>query len=186
LVCWRPDKGPIAIVRSLSADERSCLAAHEAELEHCLTPYGENEKDEIKFAITVMLGGFRYLLRQEGISVEASIDTLVVRLRDMPAWAIKQGCSLIASQNRAFAPNDGQIITIVQDVVRVHQDRLRRVQALLTAEVADRTPLVQAPRKNVDRIGDGKHTSRVLAELEARRSFLPTREEDDLDNEEGA
>jgi hypothetical protein len=170
LVCWRPDKGPIEIVRPLDAEERSCLTAHEAELEYCLTPYGEAERDEIKFAIVALFSGFRYLLRQEGISVETSIETLMVHLRDMPAWAIKRGCGLIINKNLAFAPNDGQIITTVLDIVRVYQDRLRRVQDLLTAEVADRTPLVQAPRKNVDRIGDGKHTQRVLAELEARKS----------------
>jgi len=169
LVCWRPDKGPLEIVRALDAEERSRLAALEVELEYCLMPYdGEMEGKEVRFAITILFSGFRSLLRQEGISVEILVDTLMVHLGDMPAWAIKQGCKLIGQQDRPFAPNDGQIITAIRDVARVHQDRLRNVRALLAAEVADRTPLVQTPRKTVDRFGDGKHAQRIAADLAAR------------------
>jgi hypothetical protein len=157
-------------VRALDAEERGRLAALAAALEHCLMPFGDDERRSVRLAITVLFTGYRYMLRHEGISVETSVEVLMALLREFPAWAISQGCGVIAREDRTFAPNDGQIYAEVERVVRVHRDRLRSVRALLAAEVADRIPLVQTPRKTVDRFGDGKHTQRVLAALEAKKA----------------
>jgi hypothetical protein len=180
---WIPDNGQREIVRPLTADERSKLERRAVELRDGLRPHICNDEAAVKATISAMLSGFR-AMRQDGEDVAATVEITRNVLQEFPLWAIVKGCMMIARREAGldprFAPNDVQLFDVIEQVVRPYRAVLKTIEALLTAPVRKLPPPPAAPTPGpghdatgfkftrTDR-GDGKHSARVAADLEARR-----------------
>jgi hypothetical protein len=146
---WKPTGGVRELRRALTPEERAKVSARRQALADALQPYDPSERKEIEIAIAAMFGGFR-LMRQQGENAEAVLNVTCHVLREFPAWAIAEGCLMIAQGravdeegkplDRRFPPNDAQIYAIVSEIVRVYRKNLARAEGLLTAPVAAPEP----------------------------------------------
>lgn len=149
LIAWRDSRGFVELRRELTDGERGLLEAHEEALAHALAPFGEGEEMAVRSAISGMLSGFR-MMRQEGLNVVAVTEVVFNRLKEFPAWAIAFGCDQIAKGkaglDRRFAPNDGEVYSVVEEVVRWSRTRQDRARQLLSARVEATEPRRVYPR----------------------------------------
>jgi len=140
---WVPNKGPRAIVRALSAEERSKIKARFTTLEEALKPFIGNDESTVRASISGLFSGYRSM-RQQDENAEAVVNVTMAVLREFPAWAIAQACRKIVcgetKLDRRFAPNDTEIFDIVAGVVRPYRENLRQAKALLDAPVDEPPP----------------------------------------------
>lgn len=139
LVCFRPTRGPWELRREMRADERAAVTARVAALEIALEPFADEEVAGVESAIAAMLGGFRSM-RQTGENVEQTVAVIraVLRHRRFPLWAIQQACMKIAARETKhvqYAPNDGEIVDVVEDVVRPYREAEAAARRLMEAVV---------------------------------------------------
>lgn len=189
LSAWIPDHGPREIRRALTATERAAVLARATALQFSLTGYLHGERNAVEADIAAMFGGFR-AMRQRGDDAEATVAATAGVLRGFPAWAIREGCLKIARNqaglDRRYAPNDTEVFSVIDGIVKDYRKRLAVAETLLAAPVAP-PYVLPAPAKmeasTVQPIGlepharlvpdstpDGKHAARVAADLAQRRA----------------
>jgi hypothetical protein len=194
---WKPTGGVRVLHRALTSAERAAVTMRAQDLEEALRPYAPDEREDVEIALFAMLGGFRSM-RQQADNAEAVIQVLRNVLREFPAWAIEQGCLIIAQGrgvdadgkplDRTWPPNDPQVHAVVTEVVRIHCKNLQQARDLLNAPVEQ----IETPRPSREELEaklgrplndsrrlsppapikdghDSKHMQRVLADIEARR-----------------
>lgn len=190
-VDWIPKGGGSrAIWRPLKPEERSALEARAAELRPALAPYARPfEDDRVAQALADLFSGFRSM-REQGADALGLIDSAMRALAPFPAWAIEQACLVIRRDGylvqdregrwrteRHWPPSDPQICLVIGEVMKCHRAALASAEALLCAPIE---PPVTPKRFQHDwhvwawlrqaGLPDGKHTSRVMADIEARRA----------------
>lgn len=192
LSAWIPDYGPREIRRALTPAERAAVLARATTLQFSLTGYLDGECNAVEADIAAMFGGFR-AMRQQGDDAEATVAATAGVLRGFPAWAIRQGCLKIARNqaglNRRYAPNDTEVFTVIDDIVKDYRKRLAMAETLLAAPVASPRKLpalseikpngiqpvgAQPDARLVEPVNDGKHAARVAVDLARRRAQQPT------------
>lgn len=189
---WKPVNGPRAIVRALTANERSKLEARWLALREALMPFGDDQEASVNAEIAAAFGGFR-AMRQQDEDVEAVIRVVRAVLREFPLWAIAKGCMLIAQGraglDRRYPPNDAQIHEVVTGVVRDYRRSLATAESLLNAPNEQREEIDRPARAEVEaKLGrpiapkpiveakdpppayDGKYYQRIADDLEARKA----------------
>jgi len=172
---WIPAVGPRAIIRELTAEERSALEIRAASLQVCLTPFRKGDPD-VEAAIYGMFGGFR-AMRQRGEDALATLEVLTSVLSEFPAWAIIRGCIQIAREKHKWAPNDGEIYDAVKTIVKLYETHCWQALALLDAPVeasSKPVPTDSQSRPEEQQASpnhhDGKHWNRIGADLQAREA----------------
>jgi hypothetical protein len=100
-------------------------------------------------ALSRMLGGFRSQRTVDDADAVAVLDGLRHVLRGFPLWAIEQGCDDIhlgralldgSRLTRAFAPNDAEIVGVIEQLVAPYRKLLASATALLSAPVQQKDP----------------------------------------------
>lgn len=191
LSAWIPDYGPREIRRALTLAERAKIECRAMTLRLSLTGYLESERNAVDSDIAAMFGGFR-AMRQQGDDAEATVAATAGVLRGFPAWAIRQGCLKIARNqaglDRRYAPNDTEVFSVVDEIVKDYRKRLAVAEALLAAPVMPPSlpppvipkastlqPIGPEPNAKLvpDSVNDGKHAARVAADLARRRAQQP-------------
>ena len=134
-----PAVGGRALRVALTAEDRAKLAARLSTLQVALEPFSDAERDDVKFAISLMLGGFRTLRNQSADDVSETVRGTARALRRFPNWAIVEGCDRIGNNrsdlDKRYAPHDPEIASVVDEVVRPYRARLKSVENLLAAPV---------------------------------------------------
>lgn len=127
-------------------------------------------------------------MRQEGEAAESIVMVTASVLREFPVWAIEKGCMRIAQSHAGldprYPPNDTQVYMAVQSIVQEFRDTLKTVEALLQAPVEKPLPLPrpktrqefqappvgEEPNAPLRMPPDGKHASRIAADLAERKA----------------
>jgi hypothetical protein len=158
------DRSVKAIRRPLTEEERSLLKTRIAELEQAVATVPTADPD-------MLLGVLPTGMDDE--TATGMMAQITESLGAQPPWAVREACLRIRQtleRRREGETLENMVNRVVRELTWEFERALRECRGILEAPVEADRPLQQAPRKVVDRIGDGKHTQRVLADLEARKN----------------
>ena len=149
---WLPARVNFALVRGMTISEKSMVEARAAAFELALEPHNDADRMLVEASLLAMFGGFRSF-RQEGEDVSASAKVAAAVLAPFPLWAIEKACMQIAQGHagldKRWAPNDSQVVEVVEDVVKPYREALSGAKLLLAAPVrgpdAKLTPRSERP-----------------------------------------
>ena len=171
--------------RGMRADERAAVEVRGAALALALRPFAEaDDGSAVMASIGAMFSGFRSM-RQQGDDIEATVRITMAVLREFPAWAINQTCLKIArhetKHDPRFAPNDAELADQVRAVLKPYREALDAARALLGSAVRTEPEphargSVREAKPPVPGMGDGRHASRVAADLDAMKARNALRE----------
>jgi hypothetical protein len=180
LSSWKPQTGPHPLRRPLTVPERAALDARARALEPAVAPYARPaDEDRVADALLALLDSYsaQRLTKEEAM---ARVDGAMEVLADLPAWSIEEAClrirrngyMVIDAKGRArleqtFTPNDSQIHSVAEDLVKARRDARDSALALLAA------PVEESPEDHRPSIAE------MLAE--ARQTMQPSDAEIDDD-----
>jgi hypothetical protein len=183
-----PETEEPVLRRELSAPEREALDRRADELRRAVAPAPASSRDTLLGAISGMLGAFPTMQRFDPATALAIAANYLWTVREEPHWAIARACDQVrangAGLNPSYCPSEPEFAAVVKRCVEAYRRQLRKTKALLRAKVDAPVPkltkaeleakLGRSIGERPERIPkpelDGKHASRVMAELAARRA----------------
>ncbi|MPZ36656.1 MAG: hypothetical protein GEU95_01115 [Rhizobiales bacterium] len=133
---WIPKTGPRPLRKRLSYYERTTVEQRVEALRRAVEPFGPGDTDLCAGAISTMFGKYPQL-RQQGADVLTMVNEMLGTLRDMPPWAIVDGCELVgdgrAGLKPSFPPTNAEVRAVVERVLQPYRVRLAAAEALLLA-----------------------------------------------------
>jgi len=127
--------------------------------------------------ITGMIGAFPVMQKYDQTTALGMVGAYLSTARERPHWAIVKAAAMIRSGNAGlnpgFCPSEPEFNILVGRLVEPYLEALRRAERLLTAKIepsAQPEPRLPEAKSPPATISDGKHASRVMAELAARKA----------------
>ena len=184
---WKETGKPRALYRELTPAERDAVLARRNALIDALVPFMPSERADVEGALAAMFAS-KPAMRDQGEDAVARIAVYCSALRQRPPWAIIRACDQAMREPSAWAPSAGQVDAAVGVIVEPYRRALEGAETLLTAPVEpvedSAAPGLLAPpqprppsgllapirSREEPWVGDGKHGSRVTAQLAARKA----------------